>query len=67
MKKEDLELLNKILSSSMKEKIAAQLNNTGNKLKIVDNSSGELKDYPEGYTIEIYNKDDKLIMQMTQS
>lgn len=67
MEKENLELLNKILSSSMKKKIAAQLNNTSNKLKIVDNSSGENKHYPVGYTIEIYNKDDKLVMQWMQS
>ena len=65
-KKEDLELLNKILSNSMKKKLAFQLKGTDNKLKVIDNRSGENKDLPEGYIIELYNKDDKLMMQMTQ-
>ena len=50
----------------MKKKLALQLNGTGNKLKVIDNRSGEDKDFPEGYIIEIYTKDDKLMMQMTQ-
>ena len=65
-KLEDLELLNKILSKSMKKKLALQLNGTGNKLTVIDNLSGEDKDLPEGYIIEIYTKDDNLMMQMTQ-
>ena len=65
-KKEDLELLNKILSNSKKKKLAFQLKGTDNKLKVIDNRSGENKDLPEGYIIELYNKDDKLMMQMTQ-
>ena len=65
-KPEDLELLNKILGNSMKKKLALQLKGTGNKLKVIDNRSGENKEFPEGYIIELYNKDDKLMMQMTQ-
>ena len=65
-KPEDLELLNKILSNSMKKKLAFQLKGTGNKLKVIDNRTGENKDFPEGYIIELYNNDNKLMMQMTQ-
>jgi len=50
----------------MKKKLTLQLKGTGNKLKVIDNRSGENKDLPEGYIIELYNKDDKLMMQMTQ-
>ena len=50
----------------MKEKLALQLKGTGNKLEVIDNRSGENKDFPEGYISELYNKDDKLMMQMTQ-
>ena len=66
-KKKDLELLNKILSNSMKKKIALHLSGTGNKLKLIDNLSGEREDFPIGITIEIYTKDDRLMMQMIQS
>ena len=51
----------------MKKKLALQLRGTGNKLKLIDNRSGEREDFPIGITIEIYNKDDKLMMQMIQS
>ena len=50
----------------MKKNLTLQLKGTGNRLKVIDNRSGENKDYPEGYTIELFNKDDKLMMQMTQ-
>lgn len=65
-KKEDLELLNKILSKSMKQNIIDQLRGTDRKLKVIDNCSGELKNYPIGYTIEIYSPNDELIMQTFQ-
>jgi len=39
---------------------------TGSKLNVFDNLSVENKDLPEGYVIEIYNKDDKLVMQIVQ-
>ena len=42
-KKKDLELLNKILSNSMKKKIALHLSGTGNKLKLLDNRSEKKK------------------------
>lgn len=66
-KKKDLELLNKILSNSMKKKIALHLSGTGNKLKLIDNCSGERENFPIGITIDIYNKNDKLMLQMIQS
>jgi len=50
----------------MKKKLAFQLKGTGNKLKVIDNRTGENKDFPEGYIIELYNNDNKLMMQMTQ-
>ena len=50
----------------MKNRIALQLKGTGNKLKVIDNRSGADEDLPEGYIIEIYTKDDKLMMQMIQ-
>ena len=63
---DDLKLADKILSGNLKKNIAFQLRNTNNKLKVIDNRSGENKDLPIGYTIEIYNKDDTLMMQMIQ-
>ena len=50
----------------MKQNIKDQLIGTDRKLKVINNHSGENKNYPKGYTIEIYNKDDKLIIQTTQ-
>lgn len=63
---EDLKFLSKIPSNSMKRSIANQMRNTGRKLNVFDNLSVENKDLPEGYVIEIYNKDDKLVMQIVQ-
>jgi len=53
-------------SNSMKKKLAFQLKGTGNKFKVTYNRVGENKDLSEGHIIELYNKDDKLMMQMTQ-
>ena len=64
---EDLKLADKLLGNSMKKKIALQLRGTGNKLKLIDNRSGEREDFPIGITIEIYTKDDRLMLQMIQS
>ena len=64
---EDIKLADKLLGNSMKKKIALQLRGTGNKLKLIDNRSGDMADFPIGITIEIYNKDDNLMMQMIQS
>jgi len=63
---EDIKLANKLLGNSMKKKIALQLLGTGNKLKLIDNRSGEREDFPIGITIKIYTKDDKLMLQMIQ-
>ena len=64
---EEVALLNKVLRGSLKQNIFHLLNGTASKLKIIDNWAEERKDLLAGIIIEIYNKDDKLILQTIQN
>ena len=63
---EDIAFLNRIMSGSLNKNIFYMLNGTENKLQIVDNWKEEMEGLPKGYIIEIYNKDDKLMLQTVQ-
>ena len=63
----DLQFINKVLSNSSKNNIFNLLNGTKNKFKIINNWAGESKDLPVGSIIEIYNEDDKLILQTARN
>lgn len=63
----ELQFINKVLSNPTNNNIFYLLNGTKNKFKIVDNWSGERKDLQVGSIIEIYNEDEKLILQTMQN
>ena len=62
----EIKLLDKTISNSVKKNIIDQLQNTTNKLKVINNLYGENKDLPIGLIIEFYTENDELIMQTTQ-